>query len=360
MKTTNYVSFKNVQNPCSLAGVENKCGYPMKKLLVFTPLVLGLAVGAPVSNAAECGTVTIASMNWASAELLAEVDKFILQNGYDCDSSVVLGDTVPTLTSMAEKGQPDVAPESWTSLQPPITQKNVDEGKLLIAGKSFTEGGVQGIYVPKFIVDEHPEIKTIADAVKHPELFPHPEEPSKGAWSAGPQGWGGTIIASQYYKAYKVEGAGFNLVDTGSAAGHDGSIIRAYERKKGWIGYYWDPTSLLGKYEMVRLSAGVPYDAAEWNRCNKVENCADPKPNEWPVDAVNTIVTKSFADRSGPAFEYLKTRSWPNALVGRMLAWMADNQATGADGAKEFLKKNPDVWTKWVAPQAVEKIKSAL
>ncbi|MDF3175323.1 ABC transporter substrate-binding protein [Pseudomonas sp. ER28] len=334
--------------------------FGLKQLLVAAPVLLGLAAISPLASASDCGTVTIASMNWASAELLAEVDKFILQHGYECDANIVLGDTVPTLTSMAEKGKPDVAPESWTSLRPPITQNNIQEGKLLIASKAFTDGGVQGIYVPKFIVDQHPDIKTVADALKNPELFPDPEDPSKGAWSAGQQGWGGTIIASQYYKAYKGKDAGFNLVDTGSAAGHDGSLIHAYERQKGWIGYYWDPTSLLGKYQMVRLSSGVPYDEAEWNRCNKVEKCPDPKPNEWPADEVNTIVTKSFADRAGSAYRYLKTRSWPNAVVSKMLAWMADNQATGEDGAKQFLKKNPDIWVKWVDPQVAEKIKAAL
>lgn len=332
----------------------------MKKLLASTCLMFGLIGSVSPSNAAECGTVTIASMNWASAELLANVDNFILHNGYDCDSSIVLGDTVPTLTSMAEKGQPDVAPEAWASLIPPVTQKNIDEGKLLIAGKGFVDGGIQGIYVPKFIVDEHPEIKTIADAIKHPELFPNPEDPSKGAWSAGQQGWGGTIIASQYYKAYNAKDAGFDLVDTGSAAGHDGSVIHAYERKRGWIGYYWEPTALLGKYDMVRLPSGVAYDEAEWNRCNKVENCPDPKPNEWPTDDVNTVVTKKFAESAGPAYDYLKTRSWPNATVNKMLAWMADNQATGEDGAKEFLKSYPDVWTKWVPEDVAEKVKGAL
>ncbi|HYQ51893.1 MAG TPA: ABC transporter substrate-binding protein [Pseudomonas sp.] len=342
---------------CPPFGVK---GFNIKRVFTAAPLMFGLAYFAPVAQAADCGAVTIASMNWASAELLAEVDKFVLQNGYGCDASIVLGDTVPTLTSMAEKGKPDVAPESWTSLRPPITVQNIQEGKLMIASKAFADGGVQGIYVPKFIVEQNPEIKTIADAIKHPELFPDPEEPSKGAWSAGQQGWGGTIIASQYYKAFKAKDAGFNLVDTGSAAGHDGSLIHAYERKKGWIGYYWGPTSLLGKYEMVRLPAGVPYDEAEWNRCNKVEKCPDPKPNEWPSDEVNTIVTKSFADRAGPAYKYLTTRSWPNAVVSRMLAWMADNQATGEDGAKQFLKKHPEVWSSWVDPAVAEKINAAL
>ncbi len=336
----------------------------MKRMLTSTLIPLGLTFGlcggSTAANAAECGTVTIASMNWTSAELLANVDDFILKNGYDCDSSIVLGDTVPTLTSMAEKGQPDIAPEAWYSLRPPITQKNIDEGKLIVAGKAFEKGGIQGIYVPKFIVDEHPDIKTIADAVKHPELFPNPDDPAKAAWSSGPQGWGGTIVASQYYKAYKAADAGFANVDTGSAAGHDGSITHAYEAQRGWIGYYWEPTALLGKYDMVRLSSGQSYDEAEWNRCNKVDNCADPKPNEWPTDAVDTIVTKKFAENSGDALAYIKSRTWPNELVNQMLAWMSDNQATGEDGAKQFLKENKSVWQKWVSAEAAAKIEAAL
>lgn len=277
---------------------------------------------------AGCGTFTIASMNWASAELLASVDNFILQKGYDCDTSIVLGDTVPTLTSMAEKGQPDIAPEVWGSLRPPITEKNIEEGLLIVAGKAFEDGGVQGVYVPKFLVDENPEIKTIADAVARPDLFPNREDPSRGAWTTGAQGWGGTVVLSQYYKAYKAEEAGFALVDSGSAAGHDGSLINAYERGRGWIGYYWAPTALLGKYDMVRLSAGVPHDAEEWARCNNIDSCPDPKPNEWANDPVDTLVTKKFADEAGPALDYLKSRTWPNDLVNSMLAWMSDNQAT--------------------------------
>lgn len=39
---------------------------------------------------------------------------------------------------------------------------------------------------------------------------------------------------------------------------------------------------------------------------------------------------------------------------------MADNQATGEDGAKHFLKTQEDVWTKWVSPEAAEKVKKSL
>jgi len=69
-----------------------------------------------------------------------------------------------------------------------------------------------------------------------------------------------------------------------------------------------------------------------------------------------------FAKRSdaGPALEYLKTRSWDQATVGKVMLWMAENQASGADGAKWFLKNMPDAWDKWVPADVAAKVKAAL
>jgi glycine betaine/proline transport system substrate-binding protein len=332
----------------------------MRKLLATTIIAAAVAGFAGAASAADCGSVTIANMNWQSAEVLANIDKIILTEGYGCDAELVVGDTVPTLTSMTEKGEPDVAPEGWVDLLPDVVNKAVKEGKLVVAGDALADGGEQGWWIPKYLADAHPDIKTIPDALKHPELFPAPEDSSKGAVFNGPQGWGGTVVTGQFFKAYDAAKHGFVLVDTGSSAGLDGSVAKAYERKEGWMGYYWAPTSLLGKYEMVKLGFGAPFDEAEWKRCNTVATCPDPKPNEWPKDHVQTLVTADFAKRAGPAMDYLKARSWHNATVNKLLAWMTDNQATGEDGAKHFLKTNEDVWTKWVSPEVAEKVKASL
>ncbi len=332
----------------------------MRNLLVSAAFAAALGVSAGAASAAECGAVTIANMNWQSAEVLANIDKIILNAGYGCKADLVVGDTVPTLTSMTEKGQPDVAPEGWVDLLPDVVQKGIADKKLVSTVEALSDGAVQGWWIPKYVADAHPDIKTIADALKHPELFPAPEDSSKGAVFNGPQGWGGTVVTGQLFKAYGGEKAGFVLVDTGSAAGLDGSIAKAYERKEGWMGYYWAPTAILGKYEMVKLDYGVPYDAAEWKRCNTVADCPDPKPNEWPKDHVQTLVTTAFADRAGPAMDYFKKRSWSNATVNKLLSWMTDNQATGEEGAKHFLKEQPDVWTAWVSADVAEKVKKAV
>ena len=64
---------------------------------------------------AACGSLTMAEMNWASAQLMAQVDKIILEKGYGCEVELVSGATMPTFTSMNEKGQPDVAAELWAN-----------------------------------------------------------------------------------------------------------------------------------------------------------------------------------------------------------------------------------------------------
>ncbi len=83
-------------------------------------LLAAMAITALTGGAAQaaCGNVTIAEMNWASAQAAARVDEFILKHGYGCQAETVPGDTMPTATSMTEKGRPDIAPEMWMNAVP--------------------------------------------------------------------------------------------------------------------------------------------------------------------------------------------------------------------------------------------------
>ena len=334
----------------------------MKQLLATTFFVATSTFLVPALAAdGTCGRVTIANMNWQSAELIAWVDKAILENGYGCEVSLVPGDTQPTFTSMTEKGEPDIAPEGWINAMREPLDKAVAEKKLVYAAEELGEGGVEGWWIPDYVAEAHPDIKTIDDALKHPELFPDPEDPSKGAVHNCPSGWNCQVTTGNLFKAYDAEKRGFNLIDTGSAAGLDGSIAKAFERKQPWLGYYWAPTSILGKYHLVKLGFDVPYDEAEWKSCTTVADCDHPKKNAWSKSEVYTVVTANFAEKAGPAYEYIKRRSFPtNGPVNEMLAWMTDNQATGEEAARYFLKEKADIWTKWVPADVAEKVKAAL
>lgn len=310
---------------------------------------------------AECGNFTIASMSWQSAEVLASMDQFILNNGYGCNAEILVSDTVPAITSLVEKGQPEVVPEAWVDLVPDVFAAGMADGRIVQLSRSLSDGGQQGWFVPKYMVDKNPELATIDGVLAHPELFPAPEDASKGAIYNGPEGWGGTIVTNQLAKAFDVEGKGFSVINTGSAAALDGSIAKAYEQQAPWLGFYWAPTSLLGKYDMVSVDFGMPNDPDEWKRCTSVADCPDPKPNAFPRDNVFTLVSKKFQDDADPqVIDYMTKRTWTNDTVNKLMAWMSDNQATGEDGAKHFLQENPEMWEPWVTPEAAEKIKAAL
>ena len=331
----------------------------MRNILALS--ALGLVAGMATTAKAECGNITVANMNWQSGELLANVDKFVLEQGFGCKVDFVPGDTVPTITSMVEKGEPDIAGEAWVDLVPEIVKRGTEEGRIVQIGQALSDGGVQGWYIPKFIVDAHPEIKTVDDALGHPELFPNPEDSSKGAVFNGPTGSGGSVVSAQLFKAYAAPSKNFTLVDPGTQAGLDGALAKAHERKQGWLGYYWSPTALLGKYPMVRLEAGVPHDAAEWKRCNTSADCPDPKKNEWPRDHVVTLISKRLASGDNPdVVAYLSKRAWDNDTVNSVMSWMTDTQAGGEDGAAHFLKEYPNVWRSWVSEEVATKIEAAL
>ena len=331
------------------------------KLTASAILLAGLASGQQaMAQDEECGDVTIANMNWQSAEVVAEIDKIILSEGYGCNAELVAGDTMPTFTSMNEKGQPDLAPELWVNAVREPLDKAVDEGRMIIAAEVLQDGGIEGWWVPKYFADEHPDIKTIGDALEHPELFPAPEDPDKGAVFNCPSGWNCQISTGNLFEAYEASDKGFDLIDTGSAAGLDGSLSNAYEGKKPWLGYYWAPTPLLGRYEMVKLDFDTEFDKKEWDTCTSVLDCDEPKVNAWPASDVFSVVTKEFAEKADIAMDYVGKRQWKNDTVNELLAWMQENQATGEDGAWYFLENNEDLWTTWVSEEAAEKIKDAI
>lgn len=331
----------------------------MKKILGAAVFAAGLYATTGAAHA-DCGSVSIAEMNWASAGIIANIDRIVLQAGYGCKVDIVSGDTLPTFTSMNEKGQPDIAPEFWINSVRAQFDKAVAEGRMTAGAETLADGAVEGWWIPKYLADAHRDIKTVQQALARPELFPAPENPSKGAVYNCPNGWSCQVSTANLFKALDADEKNFTLVDTGSASGLDESIARAFSKKAGWLGYYWAPTAILGKYEMVKLSFGVPHDKLEWDSCTALSTCANPKVNSYPTSQAFAVMTRQFADRAGPAIDYLKSRKWTNSTVNSVLAWQDEKQASNAEAARYFLKTMPDIWVKWVTPDVAEKVKSAL
>lgn len=331
-----------------------------KGLAFGTAVALGLAMPATTLQAAECGTdrnLTIAGMTWLSAGTLAYITRDILVDGYGCNAEVVPGDTVPTATSMYTRSKPDIAPEMWVSTARSIWDKSMAKGNVYKAGDIFESGGIEGLWMPDYVAEAHPEIKSISDLPANWEVFKDPSDPSKGRIFGGPPGWGAEVIVGNLFKAEKL-GDTFNLFSPGSGEALKASIARAVAQKEPWIGYYWSPTAVIGKYHLVRLGM-PPYDADRFT-CLTDAQCADPQPSDWAVGEVAVAVVTKLKDEAPAVAEYLSKMQVPNDVVNEFLAWGDDNRASPQDLSKHFLKTYPEIWTKWVPEDVAEKIKKAI
>ena len=336
-----------------------KLANTIKKMALGLPLLFGANVAF-----AKCGDVQIAEMNWASAGFMAQVDKFILEAGYGCDVELVPGDTTTSFAAMNTKGKPGATPELWTNaVREPLAQA-VADGSLHLINKAPITGLGEGWWITPATAKRHPELKTVLDVLERPDLFPWAEDPSKGAFIGCPAGWGCQLANANLFRAFDMEAKGWKLVDPGSSAGLDGSMTKAVERDQNWFGYYWTPTSLIGRHQMVKLDFGVPFAGDDnWDGCivKPEQECDNPKPSSWTHSEVQTVVTTKFKNTIGKdVTKYLSKRTYPGDVMNEMLVYMDDNQADGADAAAVFLEKHPKLWRKWVSRSAAKKVTAAL
>ena len=337
----------------------------IKNIIISALVILGFTSFSGIANA-NCGKLVIAEQNWASAELMANVDKIILEEGYGCEVELVPGATMPTFTSMNDKGSPDMNPEQWANAVYTPLKKAVSEKRLIIANGAPITGLGEGWWLNPAALKKHPKLKgmTAVEILEHPEWFPDKEDPSKGAFMGCPAGWGCQLANANLFRAFEMEKKGWKLIDPGSAAGLDGSIAKAADSGEPWFGYYWNPTSMVGKYNLQQVDFGVPFAGRDnWDNCVTLaeQDCANPKPTAWTKSEVNSIVTANFAKTGGKeALSYVEKRVFPGEVMNGMLVYMADNQAKGSDAAVEFLIQHEDVWTKWVSSSAAKKIKKSL
>lgn len=309
------------------------------------------AVALPAMAQADCGEVSIAEMNWASAEVVTQVEKFLMEQGYGCTVSLVPSDTVPAVTSLAENNEPDTVSELWINSAGDAYTKLKEEGKVVELGKVLEPGGVEGWWIPSYLAEEHPELTTIEGVLANPELV-------GGMFNNCPDGWGCRIANDNLIPAFGVEDHGFEIFNHGSGETLATSMASAYENEEPWFGYYWAPTALLGKYEMVSVDLGEYNEEA--HAANQNRNNPDPQPSAFPAAPVLTVVTSDFAEREPDVAEMLSNVSFNVDDMNAVLAWKDENNASGEEAAVYYLTTYKDKWAEWLNDSARERLAAIL
>ena len=332
-------------------------------LLAAAAVALLIASPQPSMAQTECGTsdeITIANMTWMSANVLAQVTHRILTEGYGCNAKLVPGDTVPTATSMLTKNKPHIAPELWISTASTIWEKIKAKGNVYKASDIFANGGKEGWWIPDYVAKANPGLKTFDDLKnpKYAKLFVEAQSGGKGRLYGCPPGWGCEIITINLFKALELKKANYELFSPGSGANLKASIARRVTRKEPILAYYWGPTAVIGRYNLVRL--GMPSYDAEKFLCLTDQNCPNPQVTGWKPGEVGVAVVASLKTKAPNVAAFLAKLQVPNDVVNASLAWGDDKKASVEEVTAYFFKNHEAVWIKWIPADVATKVKASL
>lgn len=294
----------------------------------------------------EKTTITFADVGWDSIKLNNALAGLVAEKVFNYKWQETPGST-PISHEALLKGDVDVHMEEWTD-NIPAYQTDLDALKFVELGVNFNDN-YQGFYIPRYVADANPGLKTVKDLKDYAHLFPDPEDAAKGIIYGGVTGWEITEIMGKKVEAYGLDQQ-YNYFESGSDAVLSAAMTSAWDRQKPIVAYYWEPTWLLGKFDFVLLEDD-PYDA---------ENYQDGL-GACPAVTVTVAVSNEFSVSNPEYCAFLSKFSLPSAIISEALAYMQDNGASYQQAALWLLdESHPELVEQWLTAEQADVLRQSL
>ncbi|BFM02616.1 hypothetical protein Psyaliredsea_12630 [Psychrobacter alimentarius] len=310
----------------------------------------------PISASATCESpIKFGALTWESGQFISGVLKYIAEDGYDCIIEEVPG-AGPALETALSQDDIQIIGEQWVG-RSPIMEQAIEENKVEVIGDTLKGGATQGWYVPKYVLEENPGLRSYQDLPKYAELFKDPENPSKSRFMNCPSGWTCEIFNTRLLKNTGLDST-FNNAHPGTGAALDAEIASAFEQHKPLLFYYWQPTGLMAKYDFAPLAFPAHNDAC-WQDLLRVDGTADCV-SGFPVSPLGIAVSTPFLESNPELAEVFKQVQFTSDELNGAILEMSENKRSGEEQALVFLRENPNVWRQWVSEEAATNLANKL
>jgi len=310
----------------------------------------------PISASAACESpIKFGALTWESGQFISGVLKYIAEDGYDCTIEEVPG-AGPALETALSQDDIQIIGEQWVG-RSPIMEQAIEENKVAVIGDTLKGGATQGWYVPKYVLEENPGLRSYQDLPKYAELFKDPENPSKSRFMNCPSGWTCEIFNTRLLKNTGLDST-FNNAHPGTGAALDAEIASAFEQHKPLLFYYWQPTGLMAKYDFAPLAFPAHNDAC-WQDLLRVDGTADCV-SGFPVSPLGIAVSTPFLESNPELAEVFKQVQFTSDELNGAILEMSENKRSGEEQALVFLRENPNVWQQWVSEEAATNLANKL
>jgi glycine betaine/proline transport system substrate-binding protein len=294
--------------------------------------------GGSASGGKDCGKVVLNEQAWAGSTANTYIAKAVLEDELGCEIEITKVVEGPVYQAMAD-GKVDAVLEDWD--HPNEDKKYVQEAKTVIDGGPLGVEGHIGWFIPKYLMDEHPEFKTWKGLKGQEELFKTPESGDQGMFLGGDPSY-----VQKDKELIKALDLNLKHVTAGAEPAQVARWSQLYKQEKPVLFYWYTPQFYNQEYDLaeVKLPERTPdcKDDAKAGGNPEQYKCA------YDVTVIEKLFSKKFADSGSPAYDVLKKMQLTNDDQEAVAKAIAGDKVDPEQAGKDWVEQNQDKVNAWL------------
>ena len=294
--------------------------------------------GTEETAQADCGKVVLNEQAWAGSTANTYIAKAVLEENLGCEVEITKVAEIPVFQAMAD-GEVDAVLEDWQHTDE--YKQYIEEAGTVVDGGPLGVEGHIGWFIPKYLMDEHPEFADWEGLKGQEELFKTAESGDQGMFLGGDPSY-----VQKDKELIKALDLNLKHVTAGAEPAQVARWSQLYKQEKPVLFYWYTPQFYNQEYDLaeVKLPERTPdcKDDAKAGGNPEQYNCA------YDVTVIQKLFSKKFADSGSPAYEVLSKMELTNEDQEAVAKAIAGDKEDPEKAAADWIAENQDKVDAWL------------
>jgi glycine betaine/proline transport system substrate-binding protein len=296
--------------------------------------------GSEQAAKADCGKVVLNEQAWAGSTANTYIAKAVLEDDLGCDVEITKITEIPVFQAMAD-GKVDAVLEDWQHVDE--YKKYIDQAGTVVMGGPLGVEGHIGWFIPKYLMDEHPEFKTWEGLKGNEDLFKTPESGDQGMFLGGDP---------SYVQKDKelIEALDLNLkhVTAGAEPAQVARWSQLYKQQKPVLFYWYTPQFYNQEYDLAEVKLPPRKPGTDCQDDAKAGGDPEQYKCAYDITVINKLFSKKFADSGSPAYDVLKKMELTNEDQEAVAKAIAGDNEDAEKAGQDWVAENRDKVDAWL------------
>jgi glycine betaine/proline transport system substrate-binding protein len=294
--------------------------------------------GGAETAAKDCGKVVLNENAWAGSTANVYIAKSVLEENLGCEVEITKIAEIPVFQAMAD-GEVDAVLEDWQHTDE--YEKYIEQAGTVVDGGPLGVEGHIGWFIPKYLMDEHPEFETWEGLKGQEELFKTAESGDQGMFLGGDPSY-----VQKDKELIKALDLNLKHVTAGAEPAQVARWSQLYKQEKPVLFYWYTPQFYNQEYDLAEVK--LPERTDDCKDDAKAGGNPEQYKCAYDVTVIQKLFSKKFADSGSPAYDVLSKMELTNEDQEAVAKAIAGDKEDPEKAAQDWIAENQDKVDAWL------------